>query len=386
MLKRNDKCYCGSGKKYKNCCMNKDREEKVEMLNKQALDSKKEKIDKKYTGAIIKLSGYLEELIVGDEKFAKYEEEARKAFFDENMENNMVANRFFASYFSYDYAIGREMTPAVYVANNKRFTNDEKQIIYGCVNSYPSMFEIDSINGREVIIKDVFSNRKFNTLDSKILGEFNVGDYILARPILVEDTFVLIDLTIRIQKETKDLIYKSIMDAFEASKEANPNIGIEYFVMINTLFFYKYMIQLLQASSYSEEEETVELEDAEEVKEVVEKELEEAEETVDEAVEEALEVEEVVEGIEELDEVAKLISSNISEKEVLDEALKLWDIVAKNTEITGSEGGWAAGLEYNYRKSLGETVTQNEVAKAYGVSASTLAKRNKEITALVSDK
>ena len=172
------------------------------------------------------------------------------------------------------------------------------------------------------------------------------------------------------------------MDAFEASKEANPNIGIEYFVMINTLFFYKYMIQLLQASSYSEEEETVELEDAEEV----EKELEEAEETVDEAVEEALEVEEAVEGIEELDEVAKLISSNISEKEVLDEALKLWDIVAKNTEITGSEGGWAAGLEYNYRKSLGETVTQNEVAKSYGVSASTLAKRNKEITALVSDK
>ena len=24
LLNRNDKCYCGSGKKYKNCCMEKD--------------------------------------------------------------------------------------------------------------------------------------------------------------------------------------------------------------------------------------------------------------------------------------------------------------------------------------------------------------------------
>lgn len=369
MLKRNDKCYCGSGKKYKNCCMEKDREEKVGMLNKQALDNKKEKIDKKYTGAIIKLSAYLEELIVSNEKFAKYEEEARKAFFDENTEKSMVSNRFFASYFSYDYAIGRDMTPAIYVANNKKFTNDEKKIIQGCVNSYPSMFEIDSINGGEVVIKDVFSNRKFNTLDSKILGEFNAGDYILARPILVEDTFVLIDLTIRIQKETKDLIYKSIMEAFESSKKVNPSISIEYFVMLNTLFFYKYMVQLLQASSYTEDEL-----EGKELETVVEDETEVAVE------------EEKMEASEEMDEVGKLISANISDKDVLGGALRLWGLVAEKTEITGSELGWAAGLEYNYRKSLGETVTQNEIAKVYGVSSSTLAKRNKEITALVSSK
>ena len=378
-LKRNDKCYCGSGKKYKNCCMNKDREQKVTRMNEQALDSKKEKIDKKYTESIIKLSGYLEELIVGDEKFAKYEEEARKAFFDENMENNMVANRFFASYFSYDYAIGRDVTPAIYVVNNKKFTTAEKRIIQGCVNSYPSMFEIDSINGKEVVIKDVFSQRKFNTLDSKILGEFNVGDFILARPILVEDTFVLIDLTIRIQNETKELIYKSIMEAFEASKEANPNINIEYFVMLNTLFFYKYMIQLLQASSYMEDKE-----ENEEAAEKTEKTSESVNDSEDAKAEKL--VEKAAEVSDDMDEVAKLISANISDKEILDGALKLWNSVVGKTEITGSEGGWAAGLEYNYRKSLGETVTQNEVAKGYGVSASTLAKRNKEITALVSGK
>lgn len=378
MLKRNDKCYCGSGKKYKNCCMEKDKEQKILRLNNEALDSKKEKIDKKYTGAIIKLSGYLEELIVGDEKFAKYEEEARNAFFDDNIENNMIANRFFASYFSYDYAIGRDVTPAVYVANTKKFTNSEKQVINSCVNSYPSMFEIDSISGREVIIKDVFSNRKFNTLDSKILGEFNVGDYILARPIYVEDTYVLIDLTIRIQKETKDIMYNSIMEAFETSKKANPNLSIDYFVMLNTLFFYKYMIQLLQASSYSEaKEELLEAAGSEEV--------EVKNEEVEQSSEKDVEAGKVEEASKEDDKVAGLIRENMSGSEHLEGALNMWNSVSSKIQLTGSENGWAAGFEYYYRKANGENVTQNEVAKGYGVSSSTLAKRNKEISALVSE-
>ena len=380
MIKRNDKCYCGSGKKYKNCCMEKDKLGKVQQMNNDALDKKKARIDKKYTESIVKLSAYLEELILNNESFAKYEEEARKAFFDEKSETTMVANRFFASYFSYDYLIGREMTPALYVLNKKKFSNAEKKVIYNCVNSYPSLFEIDSISGREVVIKDAFSGRKFSTLDSKILGEFNKGDYIIARPVLIEDTYILIDLTIRIQNETKDVIYNSIMEAYEANKTSN--MSIEYFVYMNTLFFYKYMVQLLQMSNYAEEvegaEENNDTEDIE-AEELVEK----AAKISEENIEEVKESENTEEASEETDEVAKLVQANIEDKSILEGALNVWKTVASKTEITGSENGWAAGLEYHYRKSLGETVTQNEVAKNYGVSSSTLAKRNKEITAIV---
>lgn len=35
MLKRNDLCHCGSGKKYKNCCMEKDKSGRVDELNKK---------------------------------------------------------------------------------------------------------------------------------------------------------------------------------------------------------------------------------------------------------------------------------------------------------------------------------------------------------------
>ena len=42
------------------------------------------------------------------------------------------------------------------------------------------------------------------------------------------------------------------------------------------------------------------------------------------------------------------------------------------------------GLQaYYYRKSIGESITQNSIAQKYDVSTSTLAKRNKEILAVV---
>ena len=46
---------------------------------------------------------------------------------------------------------------------------------------------------------------------------------------------------------------------------------------------------------------------------------------------------------------------------------------------------WAAGLEYYYKKQNDIAATQSAIAKEYGVSTSTLAKRNKEISAVFSD-
>lgn len=358
--------------------MEKDKVSKVEILNNNALDNKKEKIDKKYTESIVKLSGYLEELIGKDDKFKKHEEEARESFFDENTKNDAAAARFFASYFSYDYVIGKDMTPAIHILNKKKFNNTEKRIISNCVNSYPSLFEIDSVDGREVTIKDLFTEKKYNTLDSKILGEFTKGDYLIARPVLIDDTYILIDLTIRIQPETKDVIYDSIMEAYESSK---PNqVNMEYFVMINTLFFYKYMVQLLQMSDYVESEDGSQDNESQESNEASkESNTEEVVENLEESEEK---LEEVLDSIE--DEMTKILKANIEDSSVLEGVIKVWSSVVGRTEITGSENGWASGLEYHYRKSIGENVTQTAIAKSYGVSASTLAKRNKEITSLVS--
>ena len=369
MLKRNDLCHCGSGKKYKNCCLEKDRLGRVDELNKKALLDKKDKIDRKYTTTIVKLGSHLEELIEKDDNFAKMEEESRNDLFGDMLTSNIASNRFFASYFSYDYMMDRDTTPALYTINKFRFSQEERNIVHSCVNSYPSLFTIDKIGEVEVVVKDMFTGHEYKTLDSKILGNFAIGDYILGRPVKIGDIYVLIDLTIRIQEETKNMIYDAIMKAYEENKEKV--VSLEYFVAMNSLFFYKYMLQLLQISDYKDND------------------LEESLNSIEDQDDSIASVESSGIDMERKNEDTAVLEQILKEK-ILDEdiykgVMRLWLDIADKMSIGGSENGWAAGLEYYYKKQNGIVATQSAIAKEYGVSTSTLAKRNKEISAVFSD-
>lgn len=359
MLNRNDLCHCGSGKKYKRCCMEKDKLKKVKELNNKALADKKNKIDKKYSQAILKLSQSLEDLIQGDDKFAKLEEDAREYIFGGDRVKNVAANRFFASYFSYDFFIDNYNTPASYAVKHGKFKNEEKKIIYSCIDSHPSLFEIATKNDKEVDIKDVFTGKIFKTLDENILGDFKVGDYLLGRPVNIDGIYVLIDLTIRIHEETKDIIYKTIMDAYESNKENLNNM--EYFISINSVFFYKYMLQLLQISDYQDKELEKDIEEKHIDKETVNPESFEDDDNL----------------------LVELLEENVKDESMLIEIMKLWARINEDLTLNNTEAGWASALEYHYKKSIGESVTQAMIASKYGVSVSTLAKRNKEITNLL---
>lgn len=362
--------------------MNKEnKQDKVFEINNKALEKKKEKNDKIYREAILKLNECIEDLIQKHPEIEEKEKEARKDFFNEKNEDNFVANRFFASYFSYDYAIGKDTTPAIMALNNYKFGNTDRRVIYNCIKSYTSLFVIDKIHGKEVVIKDLFTQKLYNTLDAKILGDFNVGDFIIARPVLIEDTYCLIDLTIRIQKETKDLIYDNLVQAYKKSYGYDDiKSDIEYFVALNSLYFYLYMIQLLEMSNYGTAEKSEEISDSKAESKVEEVESissdEKSKEDTSSKAEDSKD-EEVLSN--EDDVVISLIKENIGDNAMFDAVVSLWNQVSSNLKITGAENGWAAGLEYNYRKSIGDSSTQNDIAKKYGVSTSTLAKRNKEI-------
>ncbi|WP_101772305.1 SEC-C domain-containing protein [Peptostreptococcus faecalis] len=364
MLKRNDICHCGSGKKYKKCCMEKDKAIEKAEKEERALTEKKQKIDKKYTDSIVKLSNYLDELIDENENFANKEEEAHKEFFGEMQIDNIAADRFFASYFSYDYLIDDKNTPAIYALKNGNFSEDERRIISGCINSYPSLFVIEKMEEKKILIKDLFAKNTFETLDSQMLKEFAEGDYILARPVYIDGVYLLTDLTIRIQEDVKELIYRGIIDVYENNKNSIPSL--ERFVVMNSLFFYKYMLQLIQLSDYNGQQ-------SEEISNKIENskkddEKNESNESTDDKFE-ALE---------------NLLKNNISDEEIYFGVKELLDNISEKINVSGSEYGWASGLEYCYRKSIGESVTQSAIAKSYGVSSSTLAKRNKEILIAVS--
>nr|WP_314276861.1 SEC-C domain-containing protein [uncultured Peptostreptococcus sp.] len=352
MLNRNDLCHCGSGKKYKKCCMEVDLIDHRLFLGQKALYDKKQRANEAYSRAIIGLSECLEDLIEKEEFFANKEEEARNIFFDDMIVNNIASNRFFASYFSYDYMIDGENTPAMYVIGHKKFNKVDRELVVSCLNSHPSLFIIDKFEGLEVVIKDIFTGSEYYTLDAEILDGFEVGQYLLARPVKVGDIYILTDLTIRIQEDVKKYIYKDVMKEYKG--DINNIANIDYFISINALYFYKHMLNLLQMSDYK-----------------------------DSMMEESLHTLEADNNLDNDASVVDLLKKNIEEEDILDKVIGLWTDISSRLNLVGAENGWASGFEYYYRKSIGQAITQNYIAQKYGVSTSTLAKRNKDILAVI---
>ena len=50
-----------------------------------------------------------------------------------------------------------------------------------------------------------------------------------------------------------------------------------------------------------------------------------------------------------------------------------------NSDVKGSENGWAAAVEYHIKKNAGESITQAQISKKYEISPSTLGKRYKDL-------
>ena len=68
------------------------------------------------------------------------------------------------------------------------------------------------------------------------------------------------------------------------------------------------------------------------------------------------------------------------ENEYKQKCIKVWKNFKKlHKSYTGSESGWAAAIEYDVKKGIDDSVTQEQIAKKYNVSARTLGKRYKEL-------
>ncbi len=92
MLGRNELCPCGSGKKYKKCCLNKDTS--VEISSRKVVSSQKQ-----YSELYTKIYEYSRQ-----DKFKEELEKAKEMFYIvDDGEINSKFERFFNTYFIQDH-------------------------------------------------------------------------------------------------------------------------------------------------------------------------------------------------------------------------------------------------------------------------------------------
>lgn len=341
MLGRNELCPCGSGIKYKKCCLNKD--VVLERAGRKVTLSQKQ-----YSDLYAKLYEYSRE-----EKFKEEYEKAKEMFYiveDETV--NQKFERFFNTYFIQDHIMDSKkvMTVAYYEDNRDRMTTNEVEILKSLFESYVSIYEVKEIQDGKILLKDCLTDSMVYTEDVNLLADFKVGSHMIARIVTIEDISILIDITISISDAVKDVIVNDIMYLFKQYEDLYKDMNT--FLIHHTHILYKYMQQLLEPSvaQYLKTQ-----------KEQKESQLSEVAVTEDDC------------------NISSLLRQNV-EQEFIGDCLQFWnEFKEANGEVKGSENGWAAAVEYHVKKEAGQTITQASISKKYEISPSTLGKRYKDL-------
>lgn len=341
MLGRNELCPCGSGKKYKRCCLNKD-------VVVGRAGRKVGTAQKQYSELYTKIYEYSRQ-----DKFKEEYEKAKEMFYIINDETiNSKFDRFFNTYFIQDHIMENKkvMTVDFYEANRDKVNTNEVQILRNLFESYVSVYEIKEVLDGKILLKDCLTDREVYTEDVKLLADFKVGSAMIARIVDVEDTSILIDITISISDAVKDVIVNDLRTLFGQYEDLYKDM--KTFLIHHTHILYKYIQQLLEPSI--------------------------AEYLKNQRAEKATQAQEVA-ITEEDDDIVVMLKQNV-EAEFIDGCIAFWNKYKEaNSDVKGAANGWAAGVEYYVKKEANQTITQAQISKKYEISPSTLGKRYKDL-------
>ncbi|MGL6108147.1 SEC-C metal-binding domain-containing protein [Romboutsia sp.] len=341
MLGRNELCPCGSGKKYKKCCLNKD-------VVAERAGRKVSLSQTQYSELYTKLYEYSRQ-----DRFKSEYEKAKEMFYiveDETI--NSKFERFFNTYFIQDHIMDSKkvMTVEFYEDNRDAMNKSEVEVLRCLFESYVSIYEVKEILDGKILLKDCLTEAEVYTEDVKLLADFKVGSHMIARIVNTEDASILIDITISISGAVKDVIINDITYLFKQYEDLYKDM--KTFLIHHTHILYKYMQQLLEPS----------------VAEYLRKQKQERASQLSE-----------VAITEEDCKISTMLKQN-AEQEYVDVCIGFWnDYKQANGEVKGSENGWAAAIEYHIKKEAGQTITQAQISKKYEISPSTLGKRYKDL-------
>ena len=346
MLGRNELCSCGSGKKYKKCCLNKDMV--VERANRKIGLSQQDYVD-----LYSKLHEYSRQSKFYDEYL-----KAKEMFYildDEQL--NKKFDKFFNTYYIQDHimADNKVITAAFYEENKHNLNKVEINILKNLFESYVSLYEISEIQDGKVFLNDILLKDTVCVEDISLLQDLKLGDIVIARIVNVNGVSILLDTTVSISQTIRNVICNDIEYFYNQYIDVYKNM--KTFLLYHTHILYKYIQQLLEPkvgeclkSRKSEVAITQEIDDKD---------------------------------VENKCKISELLNNNI-EKEYLEVAMDTWKKLKNiNSNIKGSESGWASAIEYFIKKEKGESTTQNQIAQKYNISPSTLGKRYKDLKSII---
>jgi hypothetical protein len=222
IIGRNDPCPCGSGKKYKKCCLNKTYNE---------------------VGKEDSIRGRLVEDLLRFFK-NKYEhrlEDAEFLFWDDFIpEEHLdgialeVAYQNFWEWIVFDHMIDVDNDKTLidlYMENNKKLSLDEHKVLTMMKNSVISLYEVQEVFPEKgLLLKDLMMGGEYDVREKSATRSVRKWDIFATRLLLVDGQYIMSGSVFPYSIRMKQKILDDIMDEYREYQEEFPDGTMDIFL------------------------------------------------------------------------------------------------------------------------------------------------------------
>ncbi len=238
IIGRNDPCPCGSGKKYKKCC-----------LNKTYIDVGKE--DSIRGRLVQKLMGFF------DKNYKHALEHAHFMFWDDfipkkHLEGQAlnIAYQNFMEWVVFDYLIDEDNDKSLidlYMENNRMLSLDEHKVLTMMKNSVISLYEVQEVfPDKGLLLKDLLMGGEYDVREKSATRSVRKWDIFATRLLLVDGQYIMSGSVYPYHLKQKERILDDIHAEFEDSKMEYPDASMDDFLKYNSENFNFYWYDLIQ--------------------------------------------------------------------------------------------------------------------------------------------
>lgn len=219
---RNDPCPCGSGKKYKKCCLAGTfvQAGKEETIRKRLVDNLLEFYNKQHRDTI---------------------EEAHQIFWDDfaprdHLDGHAldIAYQNFFEWITFDFIIDPDANKTLidlYMEHNKRLTQDEHTVLTKMKNSVISLYEVQEVFPEKgLLLKDLLMGGEYDVKEKSATRGLKRWDIFATRLLMIDGQYIMSGSAFPYHIQFKPRILDDIMQEYEDYRAEFPDGTMDMFL------------------------------------------------------------------------------------------------------------------------------------------------------------
>lgn len=235
---RNDPCPCGSGKKYKKCCLADTFVQvgREESIRKSLVDALLEFYRKQHTNTI---------------------EEAKELFWGEFVPQKYleghavdIAYQNFFEWITFDFIIDPDANKTLidlYIEHNRKLTQDEHAVLTKMKNSCISLYEVQEVFPEKgLLLKDLLMGGEYDVKEKAATRGLKRWDIFATRLLLIDGQHIMSGAAYPYHLKMKQWILEDIAGEYEDYKQEFPDATMDQFLKENSDIFNFYWYDPIQ--------------------------------------------------------------------------------------------------------------------------------------------